>query len=247
MSFDALLVMALALGLGGLVKGATGMGLPIVALPILASFLGVQHAVALICFPVLITNVWQIWRFRADLWTADFLPALVLGGAVGILLGTVLIAALPERILSLTLALVVLFYVALRLARPQLVLPPALARRIAAPIGFGAGLLQGATGIGSPVGATFIHAMRLHRTAHVFALSAMFLLFAVVQIPALAVAGILTWPIALHGVLATLPALLTLPIGVWLAGRLSQAAFDRLVMALLVVVALELLVGNLGP
>ena len=33
MPLDGILVMALALGGGGLVKGATGMGLPLVALP----------------------------------------------------------------------------------------------------------------------------------------------------------------------------------------------------------------------
>ena len=74
MPLENLLAMALALGVGGLVKGATGMGLPLVALPILAAFLGVQHAVALMCFPGIITNIWQVWRFRAAMWETDFLP-----------------------------------------------------------------------------------------------------------------------------------------------------------------------------
>ena len=246
MPLENFAAMALALGVGGLVKGATGMGLPIVALPILAAFLGVQHAVALICFPVLVTNLWQVFRLRADFWAADFLPRLMLGGLVGIALGTVIIASVPERSLSLALALVVLLYVGLRLTRPQLVLSRAHGLTFAVPAGLAAGLLQGATGIGSPVGATYIHAMRLGRTAHVFALSAMFLLFAVVQIPALAIAGVLTPKVALEGAFAVLPALMMLPVGSWLASHLSQAMFDRLVLALLLVVALQMLVRNLA-
>jgi uncharacterized protein len=246
MSFQALLAMALALGVGGLVKGATGMGLPIVALPILASFLGVQHAVAVMCFPLLITNLWQVWRYRADMWSAEFLPRLLAGGAIGIALGTALIAVLPERTLSLTLASCVFAYVGLRLSSPQFTLSSSLGKTIAAPIGIAAGTLQGATGIGSPVGATFIHAMRLHRTAHVFALSAMFLLFAVVQIPALAIAGVLSLPITLEGLFATLPAVLMLPVGAWLASYLSQRTFDRLILALLIVIALQLVWKNLA-
>ncbi len=246
MSIQALIAMALALGAGGLVKGATGMGLPIVALPILATFLGVQHAVALLVFPLLATNLWQTWRFRSDLWHADFMPALLVGGGIGVAIGTILIASLPERSLSLAVAGVVLAYAALRFLKPQFVVSLALARRLAAPMGFGAGLLQGATGMGGPIGATFIHSMRLHRTAHVAALSAMFLLFVLVQIPALVAVGLLTWRIALESALAVLPAIAMVPVGAWIASRLDQATFDRLVLALLIVVAVQLVVRNLG-
>ena len=122
MPLEALLVMAVALGAGGLVKGATGMGLPAVAVPILASFLGVPKAVALMCLPILVTNAWQVWRFRADFATADFLPALILAGAVGVGLGTWLITSVPERGLSLGLAVMVLIYVGWALAKPHFTL-----------------------------------------------------------------------------------------------------------------------------
>ena len=128
MSLDALLVMAVALGAGGLVKGATGMGLPIVAIPILASFLGVPTAVALLCLPIVVTNTWQVWRFRADFYTADFLPMLILGGVVGIGLGTRLITSVPERGLSLALAVMVLAYVGWALAKPHFTLSRRLGR-----------------------------------------------------------------------------------------------------------------------
>jgi uncharacterized protein len=245
-SLEALIAMALALGAGGLVKGAVGMGLPLVALPILASFLGVQHAVALLVFPLLVTNVWQAWQFRADLWRLDFLPALLAGGGVGIALGTILIASLPERSLSLAVAAVVLLYVGVRLLKRQFVVSPPLGRRLAAPMGFGSGMMQGATGMGGPIGVTFIHAMRLHRTAHVAALSAIFLTFVAVQIPALILVGLLTWRIALESAFAVLPAIAMVPVGAWLASRLSPVVFDRLVVAVLVVVAVQLVVKNLA-
>jgi len=237
--------MALALGAGGLVKGALGMGLPLVALPILASFLGVQHSVALLVFPLLVTNLWQAWQFRADLWRLDFLPGLLVGGGIGIALGTLVIVSLPERGLSLGVACMVLAYVALRLAKPHFVVPPPLGRKLAAPMGFGSGLLQGATGMGGPIGVTFIHAMRLNRTAHVAALSAMFLAFVLVQIPSLVAVGLLDWSVALESAIAVLPAMAMVPVGAWLAGHLSPSVFDRVVMALLVVVALQLFVRNL--
>jgi hypothetical protein len=245
--FENLLAMALALGVGGLVKGATGMGLPLVALPILAAFLGVQHAVALMCFPGIITNIWQVWRFRGAIWETDFLPAMTLGGAAGIVAGTWFIVSLPERALSFSLGLLVFTYIGLRLANPHFIVSRRLGRRLAPGFGFGAGLLQGATGIGSPISVTFIHAMRLGRAAHVFAISVIFLLSTVVQVPALMVAGVMTWRIAIEGILALAPALAVMPIGNWLAGRMSQATFDRIVLALLALVALELLWKSVAP
>lgn len=244
---ENLLAMALALGVGGLVKGATGMGLPLVALPILAAFLGVQHAVALMCFPGIITNALQVWRFRAAMWETDFLPAMVLGGTAGIIAGTWFIVSLPERALSLALGLLIFGYIALRLFNPHFTVSRRTGRRLAPGAGFGAGLLQGATGIGSPVSVTFIHAMRLGRAAHVFAVSVIFLLSTVVQLPALMFAGVMTWQIALEGIVALLPALATMPVGNWLAGRVSQTVFDRMILVLLAVLACELSWKGVAP
>ena len=246
MPVETLVVMAIALGAGGLVKGATGMGLPLIALPVLASFLGVADAVALMSPCLVLTNVWQVWRFRADLWTADFLPGLLVAGAVGIAVGTVAITSLPERYLSLALSFLLLFYIGLRLAKPSFAISRPAGRRLAPAAGFGAGVLQGATGISSPIGVTFIHALRLSRSAHVFSVSAMFLLFSVVQVPALAVAGVLTWELFVLGLLAVVPAFATMPVGAWLAGRLSQAVFDRMILALLAIIGVQLMVKALG-
>lgn len=246
MSVEIFVVMALALGGGGLVKGATGMGLPLVALPILAAFLGVPHAVALMCIPGLFTNLWQVWRLRADMAAADFLPWMVMGGAVGIAIGTWLITSVPERGLSFALAVIVLAYASVRLFKPEFAISAALGRKLAPGLGVGAGVLQGATGIGSPLSVTFIHAMRLPRRAHVFAVSAMFLAFTLIQIPALAIAGVLTGRIALEGAVAIIPALAAMPAGMWLAERFSQKTFDWLILALLAAAALRLMATSLG-
>ena len=81
MSAEQILMMALALGGGGLVKGATGMGLPIVALPILATFLNVPHAVAVVCIVAIFTNAWQAWHFRYTCLPAAASPVIAGWGA----------------------------------------------------------------------------------------------------------------------------------------------------------------------
>lgn len=239
------ILMVLALGLGAVVKGATGMGLPLVALPVLASVFGLQHAVGLMTIPLIVTNAWQVWRFRTETRSPrlGFMPWFLVAGAIGIMVGTWALTTLPERMLVLALGIILLVYVALRLATPHWSLGLEMARRFGPIAGLGAGALQGATGISAPIGVTFIHAMGLDRAAHVFAVSAMFLLFAVVHLPALWVAGIMQPLWMLQGIVALLPILIFMPIGQWISGKLSRQAFDRMILVFLGGIGVKMVLG----
>ena len=237
--------MTLALAAGAVVKGATGMGLPLVALPVLTTVFGLQHAVGLMTIPLIVTNVWQVWRFRAEARAPrlGFMPWFLVGGAVGIGLGTWALTALPERVLVLSLGVILLVYVALRIATPHWVLSLELARRLGPLAGIGGGTVQGATGISAPIGVTFIHSMNLERAAHVFAVSAMFLTFAVVQLPSLWLAGVMRPEWLLHGLLALIPILVFMPLGQWISGKLSRQAFDRMILVFLGVIGVKMVLG----
>lgn len=245
MDWSSALVMAVALGAGAVVKGVTGMGLPLVALPVLTAAFGLQHAVGLMTIPLIVTNAWQVWRFRAEAQSPRlvFMPLFLVGGAIGIGLGTWALTTLPERLLVFALGVVLLAYVALRIVTPHWSLGLPLARRIGPVAGLGGGIMQGATGISAPIGVTFIHAMTLDRDAHLFAVSAMFLLFAVVQLPALWAAGVMQPAWMLQGLLALIPILLFMPLGQWIGGRLSRTAFDRMILVFLGVVGLKMVLG----
>ncbi|MGJ3264204.1 MAG: sulfite exporter TauE/SafE family protein [Salinarimonas sp.] len=246
MSLEFFLIVFLALGLGGVVKGAIGLGLPIVSIPVLAAFIGVPHALAVIMVPLIVTNAWQIRQYRAERPDAPFLVPLVAAGLVGIVLGTWALTELPVDVLSLTLATIVTIYIATILLKPTVTLSPEAGRRIAPFAGLVGGALQGATGISAPVTVTFIHAMRLTRGPFIFAVSVMFLAFSLVQAASLAVAGVLT-PVRLaEGVLALLPIALGMPLGNALARRLSRRAFERLIVVILAVMALRLFQTGLG-
>lgn len=245
LDLQSIIIMTLALAAGGVVKGATGMGLPLVALPVLTTVFGLQHGVGLMTVPLIITNVWQVWRFRAEAQAPrlGFMPWFLVGGAVGIGIGTWALTTLPERVLVLTLGIILLAYVALRLAAPHWSVDLKLARRLGPLAGIGGGTLQGATGISAPIGVTFIHSMGLERNAHVFAVSAMFLTFSVVQLPALVAAGVMQPAWMLQGLLALIPILLFMPLGQWISGRLSRKAFDRMILGFLGLIGLKMVLG----
>ncbi len=245
MDIYTLSIIFVSIGLGAISKGATGMGMPLVAIPVLAATFGLQHAIAVLVIPILVSNASQLMRFahaRGD-GRLGFLVPMLASCAAGVAVGTWFLTTVPERGLALTLGVLLLGYLVLRLTKPHFAIGPDAARRWAVPAGLGAGLLHGSTGISAPIGVTFIHAMRFGRDAHVFAVSAMFLLLAVVQAPALWIAGILRPEWLLQGVFALIPTFLFMPLGQWLAGKLSPEAFDKMILVILGALGIKMVVG----
>lgn len=242
--WQSLAVMALAIGAGAFVKGVTGAGLPVVAVPVLATFFGVPKSIAVMVVPVLLSNAWQIVEYRGARAQAGFLPWMLAAAVPGIVIGTWLLAELPERQLAKVLGAIVVCYIALQLIHPSFSLSGPIVRRLTPVAGFLAGALQGATGISAPVSVTFLHALRLSREAYIFALSSLFLIFSTTQIPALSYAGILTRQVFLEGLMAIVPAAAMLPLGSYVGRRIRREVFDRIVLALLATIALRLLFGG---
>lgn len=238
--------MGLAVVVGALVKSVTGLGLPLLAIPVLAQVVGVREAVVIMAPPTLFTNVWMAWRYRAALPRVPNLPVLLAASVCGGVFGAWLLDRVHERALALVLALAVLGY-AIRLLRdPDVRMSAVLARRLAVPLGLFAGALQGATGISGPVVSVYVHAQRLERAVFVVAVSTLFAVSGLAQTVTLAGVGLFTAPLLARAALATAVVMVVLAIGARLADRLSQRFFERLVLGVLLVSGLRLLADALG-
>jgi uncharacterized protein len=228
-----LVVIVAAIAVGAFIKGATGGGLPQLAIPVMAVFLGVEHAVVVMALPGVVANGLLVRSHRAEAPRTRHLPAMVAAGIVGAVVGTMLLKTLDGRVLSGVLALVIAVYIVLSLARPGFTLPATVTRIGSAPVGLVAGGLQGATGISGPLLTTWLHGFGLPPRAFVFALSSLFFVFSSVQAVTLAGIGLYTPARLLESLLALLPILLALPLGVRAARRLSPLTFQRVVLVLL--------------
>lgn len=236
----SIVAIAVALVLGGMLKGALGMGSPIIAVPVMASIIDVQFAVALMVLPNLSTNVWQLWSYRRGRMAGRFPWLFALGGGIGVALGTVMLVQFAPETLKLIVAASVLLYVGLRLSRPDLTISQAMSVRLAAPLGTLAGLLQGAAGISAPISVSFLNAMKLSREVFIPTISLFFAVMTAVQIPLLAAVGVMTPEVVLLGAAALAPLFLGMPIGAWAARSISPKAFDRVILVVLVLLALKL-------
>ena len=235
-----LLTLVAGLGVAGLAKGATAMGLPLIATPILASVFGPKQAVVIITIPIVVANTllvlqsWRVWGLLPGL-----LP-LVAANAVGTVAGAFLLAGLDQR----TFAILIAAMAALFLLRGgRLVGEPGARRaRLLVPVvGFVGGVMQGTTSISSPVIGSFFHAMRLEPRDYVITLAAVFQLSAIAQVISYAALGLFTPELATLGVIACIPMLLALMAGIAIRGRLDQVRFRQLIVVLIVASVANLL------
>ena len=236
---------AIALALGGILKGATGAGAPIIAVPVMAMLYDVPLAIVVFSVPSLLSNLWQAWAYRAHALPPRFLLLFAGAGMLGVSAGTAILASLPADMLLLVVAGAVFLYVGFRIARPGWSLAHGTATRLAFAAGFAGGMLQGAGGVSAPVSVTFLNAMRLPRPEFVATISVFFFTMALPQIPLLAWYGFMTWERLLWSCAALVPLVAFMPVGAWLGRQFSREAFDRVILGLLLVIGLKLVFDGL--
>jgi uncharacterized membrane protein YfcA len=136
--------------LGGLVKGTTGLGLPLVAMPLLSFALPLKTSVALVIVPIFATNVLQSVQggmarpsFRR-FWLAWIVVAAVIAVSAQALV------SVDERILYTIIGTTLILLTVTLRYRPSLQVTPVQERWASPAIGAIGGLLGGFTGIYGP-------------------------------------------------------------------------------------------------
>jgi uncharacterized membrane protein YfcA len=223
-----------ALLIGSVTKGVTGFGLPMVAVPLLSGLLGVERAVVVMVIPTFVSNAWLLWTHRnraAEAWR--HLPLFLAVGVAGTVLGTGLLTVLSGRALVLILAAWLGLYLLMQLVHPGIRVPERSRGPLGAVVGFAAGLAQGAMGVPGPIVATWFHALRLQPYTYIFSVCAVFFLTSGVQIGSLANFGLWTGGRFFEGLLALVPSVIGLPLGVRLSRHVDARMFNWCLMGVL--------------
>lgn len=231
---------AVAVTVGALVKSVTGIGLPPIAIPVLAIMVGPRDAVIIMTLSTIVTNAYLAWQYRDAVGQTKHLGKLTLAGIVGTPFGVYFLTALDPTIVGLVLGLTVVGYIALALAKPDLALSAETARKSAIPVGLAGGALQGATGLSSVILASYIHSLGISPRAFVFTVSILFQVFAIAQAIGFAVAGVYTQDLILASVVAAAAGTFIIALGTRFIPQVSPVVFHRLVLAVLGLSSLKL-------
>lgn len=241
LSIGIVVFVLVAISVGSLLKGMTGIGLPLIAVPAIASFTSVEEAVILMIIPVMASNVWLVVthrQYRAMI--REHLPFLV-AGFFGAVAGTLLLVTVDDRWLKLVLAVWLALYLM------QYVLGDALhfifrARGAAAAlVGATAGAAHGASGISVHIVAPYFHGRGLAAAPYAFLVTVSFLTTSSGQLVAAFGNQLITAERFVIALLALIPTLLFTRLGVRYAGILSEAVFNRIIITLFIVMEIKLI------
>ena len=237
------LLIFLAFAAGGIIKGATGAGAPLLAVPLMVMLRDVQFAVAVLVLPNIVPNMWQYWRCRHAV--SSFTWSFAIAGGLGAGLGTLALAGWRSDVLMLFVAIALVAYIVFRLLKPTWVMPWAAAKTAVIPVGILSGALQGASGLSAPVSLSFLNAIRLEREGFMATVSLFFVALGVVQLPVQIAYGIMSTERFTYSILSLIPLILFMPVGSWIGRKFSREVFDRLLLLLLSVLAVKLILNAL--
>lgn len=230
-----LLIAMAAYFIGGILKGAMGFGLPILAIPVMTVTHSLPVALSVAILPTVLTNILQLWTFRAHR-EVPFLPKFLVLGAAGLCLGAVILSRINNAYIEIVLGVLVLTYLISQL-RPARA-PQGGRPELAPYYGFLAGMVHGSTGLSGLVGPPYMHSLNLARPTFVFATGSMFTLFSLMQAPVLYSLGMFHNEALLISI-AILPlAIAGLYLGGVIGARMQSETFSRLVLAVLGVTAI---------
>lgn len=218
--------------LAGLVKGVVGLGLPTVAMGLLALGMPAAQAAALLVVPSLVTNVWQMrpWVVLGPLLRR--LGGMQAGVVVGTLGGAALFGAPAGPVGALLLGLALVAYAAWGLAGRTLRIAPRHEGWAGPAVGAATGLVTALTGVFVVPAVPYLQALGLQRDALVQAMGLSFTTSTLALAAGLWLAGTGgaggggAFP-ALGSVLMLAPALAGMALGQALRGRLPVPVFRR--------------------
>ena len=199
MSGDEIAVALAAILLGSAIKSISGMGLPLVSIPIISFVTDLETAVAAVAIPNLLINVAMAWRSRES--SRDPGPSGVGGDRHRRrhrrhVRPRVVRRGTARRPLIAVVAIYVITFgdAGLRSRLRPRDEPPS--------VGLATGLLQGAIGISGPLIGSWVHATDSN-AAHIFSITTLFALAGAAQLVALLIAGELSsrWTVAVLGCL----------------------------------------------
>jgi uncharacterized membrane protein YfcA len=239
--FDPLLYLIAAVFLlAGLVKGVLGLGLPTVAMGLLAVSMPPAHAMAIVIVPAIVTNVWQtfVGPYLRDI-TRRLWP-LMLGTAIGIWSSAGLMTGPYARYGTIVLGVLLVIYAIIGLSKFSFRVARADERWIGGIVGLITGVVSAATGVQVIPSMPFMQAIGMEKDELVQALGVFFTVATVALAFNLTSAGLLNASTTVPGAVAMVGSFTGMMIGQAVRSRLQPDAFRRWFLVAMILLGIYL-------
>lgn len=242
----ALAACVVAMLAGGTVKGVVGIGLPLVALPVMANFIPIPKAMALLILPSFATSVWQ--SFHGGLFAPSvkrFWPLLI-GIGAGTVISVRMLATFNVTVLYAILGTIVAVFALVLHRRLVFTVAPRVEPWLAPAAGVVSGLVGGLSMLFGTVYAMYFSGLRLGKEALVAAISLSNVWATVVLAVAMARYDLIGGTDLVASLLALVPAFGGVLLGTWLRRYIDEDRFRKTLAVVLFLIGLNLIRKALG-
>ena len=238
---SVVIIAVVALIVGGFVKGAIGVGLPVVAIAVMSGFLPVPKVLALVVVPIVLTNLWQAIQSGSPGEPLKRFWPMILCLLLFIWLSARLVVGLDPNVLYGLIGSVLILFVVTDRFKGGWDVSPAAERWLAPMVGSVGGVLGGVSTIWGPPMMMYFVTLRLPKEMYIRTVGLVWFVASIPLVFAYVRHGILTVESTTISAMACIPAFVGLIAGQKIRHRINQRTFRTILLAFLFLSGLNLL------
>ncbi|MGI9319269.1 MAG: sulfite exporter TauE/SafE family protein [bacterium] len=240
---------ALAMLLGGVIKGTLGIGTPLLTVPMMAMVLPAHMAVTMMIIPVIVANLWQVREAsNATAIVRRYWPAFI-ALFLGTWVGVKILSGIDERPLLMFVGIAVICFTLLQGSRRKILIPESLVKVTGFLFGLCSGIIGGLSSMFGPMLVLYLVSLGgLKKNEFVGIISFLYVAAVLSWGVILLSFNMLSKSLILSSTLALLPLTIGLGLGRSLRNRVEERLFHRLVWIILLASGSSMLwrASNLG-
>jgi uncharacterized protein len=230
-----------SLVVAGLLKGMIGVGMPVVALPLLSLFIDIKSAAMLLSMPLILSNLPQAMEGGKTGRCLMQLMPVILGMIPGLFLGVRILLALDASVAKIVAGVVLMGVGGLTLLAPKLELAPRLVLPAGITFGFFGGILGGVAAMPGPLVFIFLLAKGLRGRAFTKEASLYLVVSAGLLAILLTASHEFSWLDVCVSTAALFPVALGMSVGQHMRDRIAPETFRKLVLIAVIAAGVDLL------
>ncbi len=225
----------------GFLKGIIGVGMPVVALPLLSLFIDIKSAAMLLSMPLIFSNLPQALEGGKTARSLMQLTPVVLGMIPGLFIGVQVLLALDANVARIIAGLVLIGVGGVTLLAPKLRIQSRLVLPAGVAFGFFGGILGGIAAMAGPLVFIFLLAKGLRGKAFTKEASLYLVVSAGLLAVLLTASREFSWLDVSISTAAMLPVALGMYVGQHMRDRIAPETFKKLVLTAVIAAGVDLL------
>ena len=227
--------------IAGMIKGAAGLGLPTTAMGLMTISIAPRTAIALLIFPLIFTNAWQIFRSgNINQTFKRYLPFIIML-IIFVWLTVNKTSQVSDSTLIGFLGFFILLFVVVNIFRNAPFIPNHHDKKAQIIAGFIAGIMGGLTSVWAPPLAIYLAARRVKKEEFVRVSGLIFFIGSIPLLIAYLNQGHMNKELSLLSVFLLLPTFIGFWIGEKIRNKMSEIIFKKFILIIFLIMGLDLI------